>query len=81
MTPPPVSEESYQLSPILTDCVGVAVRVGGERVTTEPVDVYIGRSDTAAPAFEMVAGGHAAELAALADIVPAPAPPVCHDLN
>lgn len=63
------------------DRVGVAVRVGGERVTTEPVDVYMGRSLAGPLAFEIVAGGHAAELAAAADTVPAPAPPVCHDLN
>lgn len=78
VTPPPLSAVLNQPSPGAT--VALAVNVGGGKVTTEPVDVYKGSSGTSVAAGNPLreAGGHAPYNAvALADMVPAPAPPVC----
>ena len=56
----------------------VAVNVGGGRVVITPVGVYTGRRDGSTPAFEMVTGGQGYELVAVAGMLPAPSPPVCH---
>jgi hypothetical protein len=45
----------------------------------EPVGVYVGSAAYRAdPMFDIVAGGHGKDASAVAAIVPAAAPPVCH---
>lgn len=75
-----VSPVLNQPSPTSTLLVMLAVKVGGGKVTTVPVEVYDGRRLAGPGALEIVAGGHwPNDAVAVAAIVPAPAPPVCHD--
>jgi hypothetical protein len=74
-----VSEGFSQPFPTFTE-LDVGLNVGAESVGIVPVWVYCGRS-VAAPAFEMVAGGHASDEETLAGIWPAPEPPVCEGAN
>ena len=76
-----VSALSAHPSPTLA--VTEPVNEGGGSVTAPRVAVYVGRSDTdptGTPAMDV--GGNVPNCAlAVAAIVPAPAPPVCHDWN
>lgn len=78
--PPAVSDESAQPLPALIEREALAVKVGGGRVATVLVEVYIGSSD-AASAMDtppVIVGGHWPYRATkVGAITPAPAPPVC----
>lgn len=72
-------EVSWALNHPLSVGVGVilAVNVGGGNVATVPVGVYDGK-DAGAPAFAIDTGGQGNAALSEAEMLPAPAPPVCH---